>query len=282
MSLVISQDEVMSTMVLDSRDRKFGTQFNFIVPGSSSFLNFTRVKRIALTSANIAFFPFNINEYNNKFTITDGVNSYNVVIPPGFMTTKVATTPPNTSNYKFVLESAMNANPYGWTFTVSVDNYSGRMQWTSSVPTRVSSIIGFPITDMLGIVVTPTLSINYVGAIYNNTYSNVFYICSKALTRDSVRDVHSNGIVNNIIGIMSISDQNIEEDYYHTNRSFTQIKVFDFEPSQPIGGEIDIYVQDAYGNLIYEYPEYASNRLTLEFLIVSTRNPIVQTLIKER
>lgn len=278
MSLVINDNEVISNLVIDSRDRKAGTYWNFICPKDQKFLNFDRVNRIALTQVNMAILPFNINEYNRYFSVTDGTNTYQVALAKGYVTSAL---PPDPTSIQTIIQNGLNANPYGWVFTVVFDQYTSQITWTSSVPTRVS-VASEQILDCLGVVLTNTLSTSYTGAISTGTYSNVFYICSKALTGETVRDVHTNITINNIIGIICVADQLISENFYHVFREYKQLKVFDFEPSRPLGGEIDIYFVDAYGQpLLDERPAYQSQRITLEFKIVSTRNPQFTQLITE-
>jgi len=279
MSIVLSPDETLSNFYVDSIDAKYGTTWNFVSPVGQSFLNFTRIKRMALSSANLALFPYTINEYNRYFTITDGTNSYQVSLPVGYYDVR---DPTSSAYYLTLIQTAMNANPYGWVFTVGRNAILGTITWTSNANIRVSQS-SFPLFDTLGIRETTTLSSSYTsGAIVSGVYSNVIYICSRSLTRNAVRDAHTNSIINNVLGILSVNDQYVGSDYYHIEKDYRQMKVFDFEPSEPIGSEIDIYFLDCYGKPIYEYPQYESNRITLEFKVVSTRNPSFAKVIAER
>jgi hypothetical protein len=234
---------------------------------------------MALSNVNMSLFPYTINDYNNKFTITDGINSYQVVLPIGYYDIRNST---STAYYLPLIQTAMNANSFGWTFVVTTNAIKGRIEWTSSVPIRVS-VGSFPLFDVLGIRVSNTLTTSYqVNAITSGVYSNVIYICSRSLTKNAVRDAHTNSIINNVLGIMSVNDQFSGSDYFHVEKEYRQLKIFDFEPSEPLGSEIDIYFVDSYGKPIIEYPEYESNRITLEFKIISTRNPSFTRTIPER
>jgi len=279
MSIVLSDNEVISNLYIDSNDAKYGTTWNFVCPPGQSFINFTRIKRIALCNVNLGFLPYTINEYNRYFTITNGTNSYQVSLPIGYYDVRDPSSP---AYYIPLIKTAMDANPYGWVFTVSRNLILGTIEWTSTVPIRVSKS-SFPLFDALGIRETSTLSASYTsGGITSGVYTNVLYICSKALTKNSVRDAHSNSIINNVLGIISVNDQFSGNDYYHVEKEYRQLKIFDFEPTEPIGSEVDVYFIDSYGREIFQYPQYDSNRITLEFKIVSTRNPSFTKTIPER
>lgn len=278
MSIVLDQNEVISNFYIDSLNRKSGTAWNFTVSNSQSFINFTKIRRIALSEINLGFLPFSVNEYNRYFTITDGVNSYQVAIPPGYIDIR---DPSSGIFFIGIIQTAMNANPFGWVFTVTNNQRLGTIEWTSSVPIRVSQA-SQQIFDCFGIKANPNLVTTWnFGGIVSGVYSNVFYICSKQLTRNTIRDCHSNIIINNVLGIVSVSNQFTGSDYYHVGKEYDQMKVFDFEPSEPLGNEIDIYFLDCYGNEIFNYSSYDSSRVTLEFKIVSIRNPTLSKTITE-
>ena len=101
------------------------------------------------------------------------------------------------------------------------------------------------------------------------------------MTKNTTRDAHTNSIINNVLGIISVNDQYSGSDYYHVGKEYRQMKVFNFEPTEPIGSEIDIYVVDCYGKPVVERSEYESNRLTLEFKVIITRNPSYAITIPE-
>ena len=278
MSLVINDNEVMSEFFVDNKDRKYGTPFNFVCPLTSTYINFNGIKRMAMSSANMSFLPYTINELNRYFSVTDGVNTYQVALPIGYWNISVPSS--TTTFYLNLLQTALNANPYGWVFTLTDVQLTGIFTWVCSVPVRVSQTTA-SLQNTLGIHSTSTLSANYSSYIITGTYSNVYYVCSKALTKDTVRDATTNTIINNVLGIISINDQLFQEGYYNTKTEYRQMKVFDFEQSTPIGGEIDIYVVDSRGRSIIEYPQYESLEILLEFKIVSTRNSTHQTFLKQ-
>jgi hypothetical protein len=278
MSIELNDDEVLSNFFVDNIDKKSGGNWDFVCPAGQSFVNYNRIKRMALNAVYMTNLPYDINDRNNKFTITDGTNSYQVVIPIGYINTQQ----PSAPNYFITLiQTAMNANTFGWVFTVSYNPGTGIITWTSTVPTRVSFADKF-VFNTFGIRVSTTLSTSYTnGAIICGTNSNVLYVCSRQLTRFSVRDAHTNSIINNTIGTISITNFLFGVDYAITEKQITQMKIFDFEPSTPIGSEIDIFFLDCYGLPILDSPVYDSNRITLEFKVISVRNPIATTLLQE-
>lgn len=279
MSIELNEDEVLSDFFVDSADKKSGGNWDFVCPTGQSFINFNRIKRMALSAVYMNNLPFDIYDGNNQITVTDGVNSYTAVIPVGY----INTLNPSASNYFITLiQTALNANPYGWVFTVTYNLATAVVQWTSSVPTRIS-VANNRVFTTFGIRTTSTLSTSYTsGATIGGTSSILYYICSRALTRYSVRDAHTNSVINNVLGTISINDfQFSGGGVPSTEKQMTQMKIFDWEPSTPIGSEIDIYVLDYLGNPIKENPLYDSNRITLEFKVVSTRNPTTLKLISE-
>jgi hypothetical protein len=278
MSIVLGENEVISNFYIDSLNKKSGTTFNFVVSNSQNFINFNKIRRISLSEFNVGFLPFSVNEYNRYFTITDGVNSYQVAIPIGYIDIRTSS---SAIFFIGIIQTAMNANPFGWNFTVSNNQRLGTIEWTSSVPIRVSQA-SQQIFDTFGIRTNANLVSNWnFGGIVTGVYSNVFYICSKQLTRNTIRDCHSNIIINNILGVVSVNSQNTGSDYYHVNKVFEQMKVFDFVPSEPLGNDIDVYLLDCYGNEIFNYPQYETARVNLELKIVSVRNPqFVKTVIE--
>jgi hypothetical protein len=279
MSIELNEDEVLCDFFVDSADKKFGGNWDYVCPVGQSFINFNRIKRMALSAIYMNNLPFDIYNGNNQITITDGTNSYTAVIPVGY----INTANPSASNYFITLiQTALNANPFGWVFTVSYDLATAVIKWTSTVPTRIS-VANNRVFTTFGIRTTSVLSTSYTsGATIGGTSSILYYICSRALTRFSVRDAHTNSVINNVLGTISINDfQFSGGGVPSTEKQFTQMKIFDFEPSTPIGSEIDIYVVDYLGNPIQDNPLYDSNRITLEFKVVSTRNPTTLKLMSE-
>ena len=275
MSLVINDSEVISNFYVDSNDRKFGTTFSFIVPNNSTFINFNRIKRFALAQINMSYLPYNVYDGNNSITISDGTNTYTATIPYGYYDFFLTTSP---RYWITALQTALNSNPFGWVFVVSQNLIKSAVQWTCSVPVRV---VSSTMLQIGGILNTTVLSLSYQGAINSGVDSNIFYITSKALTKNSIRDAHTNSVINNVVGIVSQGDGFLNSTLSHVEKSFVQLKIFDWELSEPIGSEIDIEMVDQDGRSIIPYPEYRSSRMTLEFKIVSTRNPTFETFIKQ-
>ena len=276
MSLIINDNEVMSDFFVDSTNRKLGNNgYNFVVPSGPSFINFTRIKRIALSQITMSYLPYNIYDGNNRITFTDGTNTYTSVLPYGYYEFITTTSP---QYFLTPFTNALNANPYGWVFTVSIDYTKAVLQWTCSVPVR---ILASTMKLNLGIFPTTTLSTSFSGAIISGIDSNTFYICSNTLTKNTVRDCHTNSIINNVLGTISIDDESRTSGYFRVRREIKQMKVFDWSPTEPLGGEIDIYMTDIFGQRIEGYDEYKSVIMNLEFKIVSTRNPTGETLLKQ-
>jgi hypothetical protein len=276
MSLIVNENEVMSDFYIDSDDKKLGKNaFSFTVPLNQSFINFNRITRIALAGITMSYLPYNIFDGNNRITLFDGTNTFISVLPYG--------------NYDFInssspryfltpLQNAMNANPYGWVFTLAVDPVKSNLTWTSSVPIQV---VTSTMSIVCGIFKTTSLSTSYAGAVISGQDSPIFYVCSRALTKNSVRDAHTNSIINNVLGTISIDDEKLTGSYNVVRRQVEQMKVFDWSPSEPLGGEIDIYFIDQFGTEITDYSEYKSSRMILEFKLITTRNPITQTLLRQ-
>lgn len=276
MSITLDENEVISNLYINNFDRKSGTAFNFVVPTSTSFINFTRVKRIALSNIFMAFLPYNVYGGNNTFTVTDGVNSYTVTLPIGFYDFFLPVSSTSPRNIYLAIQTLLNANTFGWVFTFVRNEITSVVNMTCNVPVRISaSTMQFN----LGLRTTTSLSLTYTGNIIAGVDSNIFYICSRALTRHTIRDAHSNIRINNVVGVIAIGDSFLNQSVAHVERQNVTMKIFDFEPTEPIGSEIDIFFLDEAGREIVPLPEYESCGMTLEFRMVSVRNPnVVRTI----
>jgi hypothetical protein len=282
MSFEVRPEECLSYYFIENTTNAEGTIYDFVAPVTSAYNGIADVSRLALSHVCLSFLPYTICNKNNKFSVTDGTNTHNYVLPIGYYNFY---TPTSTVYAPTILTNTLNVNPYGWNFLVTADPLKDNYIITCNVPFRISSVQD-RLTVTLGLIVTNTLSLTQIQLTGTYLFSQKYYICSKRLTENSCQDVHTNLNINNVLGTVDVTNQNpgiLNSDYAYTlSIRYPQLKIMDYRFGQMLPSSVDIYILDDYGEKIEHFDGYNTYRMVLEFLIARIRNPLLINNVRNR